>query len=69
MNEQEKEKLRAKFLTSKERRQLRNLRIWKLSNKRPHGERSTQPSDYCLFTPDDYLKLIEKYVSKYGWNW
>jgi rubrerythrin len=67
MNAQEQEKLRAKFLTSEERRHLRSLRNW--NHKKAHRELSMQPSDYCLFEPDDYLKLIEEYVSKYGWNW
>lgn len=65
MDAQEKEKLRAKFLTSKERQQLRSLGNW--NHKKAHREPSMQPSDYCLFSTDDYLKMIEEHVSKNGW--
>lgn len=69
MNEQENRELRAKFLLSEERRQLRRIRNYKLNKNlfKIREERSSVSSDYSFLQEGDVLSRLEEKVSKNGW--
>jgi hypothetical protein len=69
MNEQENRELRAKFLLSEERRQLRRIRNYKLNKNlfKIREERNSVSSDYSFLQEGDVLSRLEEKVSKNGW--
>lgn len=66
MNAQE---LRAKFLTSKERKQLRRIRDYKLYKNlfNIRRDEETVSSDYSFLQEGDILSRLEEMVSRNGW--
>jgi len=63
------QELRAKFLSSEERRQLKEIRNYKL-NKNLFSikeETSLVSSDYSFLQEGDVLSRLEEKVSKNGW--
>jgi hypothetical protein len=69
MNEQKNRELRAKFLLSEERRQLRRIRNYKLDKNlfKIKEETSLVSSDYSFLQEGDVLSRLEEKVSKNGW--
>jgi hypothetical protein len=61
--------LRAKFLTSEERRQLQKLRNYKLSKNlfKIKEEENLVSSDYSFLQEGDILSRLEEKVSQKGW--
>lgn len=63
------QELRAKFLSSEERRQLKEIRNYKLKKNlfRLTEENSLVVSDYAFLQEGDVLSRLEEKVSKNGW--